>query len=400
MKQSISTPRKFEPGPSRDSLATAAHSACRVEVVTEYETFLQLQTKWDRLAEDAGLSHPFLSHDWVRTWWECFGEGKELFLLLVMEKEKLMAIAPLMLSQEKMYGMRMRRLGFIYNPHTPRCDFLVARDSKQAYWAIWEYLRHNKNVWDVVDLCQMPAESRTLLEIQEYACADQFLTGIWQGEKSPYVPVEMWNVYLDGLNNKHRKKLRNGLKSINKLGQTELEVVSSGEKLEKALEDGFRIEAAAWKGHAGTAIANNPAVRLFYSRLAGRTAKRGWLRLHFLTVGRRRIAFEYSLCYKNKLFLLKPGYDPAYATYSPSRLLIALTLQNASEQGLTEFDMLGSDDGWKLKWTKELRPHSWLFVYPRNLRGVLLHAIKFRLTSKVRDILGRRPARSDPFGLE
>jgi CelD/BcsL family acetyltransferase involved in cellulose biosynthesis len=88
-----------------------ARSEHKVEVVSDYAALLKLRSQWDELMEQAGIDHPFLSHEWVCTWWECFGAGKRLHVLLVKAGEKVVAIAPLMRSRKRMYGTRVRRLG-------------------------------------------------------------------------------------------------------------------------------------------------------------------------------------------------------------------------------------------------------------------------------------------------
>ena len=355
-------------------------SSCTVELVSDYETLLRLKPAWDRLAEESDVSHPFLTFEWIQTWWECFGAGKGLHILLVKNNGKLKAIAPLMRSTEKKYGVSVRQLGLIYNPHAPRCDFLVARDAKGVYPAVWRHLWSHRSEWDVLALCQLPSDSRTLLKFRRYASAGRFPWGIWKGEKSPYLLIGTPNGYPDGTCRKEEKNLKNRFNRLQKLGQPDLEVITQADA---TLNDGLRLEAAAWKAGSGTAIVSDPAVCAFYSKLAERAALRGWLRLYFLSVRNRRIAFTYSLSYKQRLFLLKPGYDPDCAQYAPSRLLLSLTLRNALAQGITEYDLLGSDDEWKLKWTNEVRPHSWLFIYPRTPRGFLLHGLKFGLLRRI-----------------
>src|SRR5262249_8662186 len=160
--------------------------------------------------------------------------------------------------------------------------------------------------------------------------------------------------------------------------------VSSRELLDQALEDGFRIEAAAWKGATGTAITSDPAVRLFYRRLAEQTADRGWLRLQFLRLNGRRIAFGYSLSYRNTLLLLKTGYNPEYRPYSPGHLLMWQVLRQASQEGVTEFDFLGADASWHADWTTHARPHAWLFVFGKGPWASLMHSTKFRLLAALR----------------
>ena len=113
-----------------------ARAGQTVEVVSDLDGLLRLQPAWDELLEDADLDHPFLSHEWVRTWWECFGAGRELQVLLVKDGGRLVGIAPLMRSRERMYGLQVRRLGSLYNPHVPRSGFIVARGAEGVTAAI------------------------------------------------------------------------------------------------------------------------------------------------------------------------------------------------------------------------------------------------------------------------
>ena len=59
------------------------HEEIRVETISDYQEFLDLEPVWNEVAEAAGLDHPFLEHAWVRTWWECFGAGSTLQILVL-----------------------------------------------------------------------------------------------------------------------------------------------------------------------------------------------------------------------------------------------------------------------------------------------------------------------------
>jgi len=52
-----------------------------VETISDIESLQRFEVAWDRAVEEAGIDHPFLSHAWIRTWWECFGSGKTLHVL-------------------------------------------------------------------------------------------------------------------------------------------------------------------------------------------------------------------------------------------------------------------------------------------------------------------------------
>lgn len=350
-----------------------------VEVISDFRSFLALEPVWNTLCDEAGIDHPFLSHEWLRTWWECFGEGHRLHLLLVKDQEAIIAAAPFMVTRGRMYGFPVRRLQLLYNHQSPRSELIITRWPKETYHAIWNHLVAHQSQWDVVELPELPITSDALSVLGQMAQADGYLIGLWPWSRSPYLPIQgSWEDYYATLDRKHRSNLRNRWKRLSAEGQVELEVIDKTADLKKALADGFSLEAAAWKGKAGTAISSRPEVEKFYTRLACRTASRGWLRLAFLTLNRRRIAFQYTMAYGEKLYLLKPGYDPDYARYAPSQLLCEQVLRLAFEEGLTKFDFLGRDDPWKLEWTRAIHPHLWLLIFPNRPLMRFLYQVKFQ----------------------
>lgn len=350
-----------------------------VEVVRDFESFLALEPEWTELADRNGTHNPFMRHEWIRIWWECFGHGKELHIVVVRHNGQVRAIAPLMLTRRSTCGLSLRRLEFISNSHTPRCDFILDGEPDEAYDAIWDHLARAPE-WQVAILPQLPAESRTPAAIAALARRDGFLTGAWHAADAPFVRIcGSWEGYSDRLTRKHRANMRNRFNRLNRLGPVQMEVVSSGADLDGALQTGLAIEAKAWKGRAGTAVLSRPDVRTFYERFARAAARAGWLRLHFLEVNGSKIAFDYSLQYRNRLYVLKTGYDPDFATYSPYNSLCWMKLRDAHARGLEEYDFLGTNDRWKMDWADATRHHLWLFVFSGALTGRLLHRAKFQV---------------------
>jgi CelD/BcsL family acetyltransferase involved in cellulose biosynthesis len=357
----------------------AGAAALEVETVTSLEALRALEPAWTRLLDEAEIDHPFLAHEWIVTWWESFAAGRSLHILLVKDASGPVAIAPFMLTRVRVYGLTARRLELIANVHTQRADFIVSARCEQAYRAIWDHLARERDLWDVLLLPQVPAASRTMEWLPKLATAAGHSWGAWRAARSPRIVLGgSWEAYESGLPRKHRSNLRNRMKRLSLLGAVELEVVTGEPELDEALRDGFVLEGAAWKEQGGTAIRCRPELQGFYARLGERAARQGWLQLQFLKVAGRRIAFGYALRFKDTLYLLKPGYDPAFAAYSPSSLLCAMVLRAAIAQGLRAYDLLGDDDAWKRAWTDEVRAHCWLFVFGRGTKGRLLYFLKFR----------------------
>ncbi|HEY8134330.1 MAG TPA: GNAT family N-acetyltransferase [Thermoanaerobaculia bacterium] len=362
-----------------------AEDRCTIEVVTTSEGLALLGPVWDRLVARAGVTHPFVTHAWIQTWWECFGADAELFIIVVRAGAETIAIAPLMRVTERIYGARHRCLRFVANDHTPRSDFIVADGAAEAYAAICQFLMRQSADWDVLQLRDVPCDSLTSQQLKSHAAEYGYLAGVRASANSPFLPMTAgWDSYLESLPPKRRWFLRNRLKRLAKTGAVSLETVTGGSDLMDALEDGFRLEGAAWKGEAGTAIQCQPEIRRFYTDLAVRAADRGWLRLQFLKVDDRRVAFAYCLAYAQRMFLLKPGFDPDYAAFSPGTLLCYLTLQDLHASGFVAYDFLGHDDHWKRQWASESNSHSTVFLYAKRPLTRVDHFTRFALMPRLR----------------
>ena len=356
-----------------------------VEIVSGYDRFLALEAEWNDAVDRAAVTHPFSSHDWLRTWWDCFAGGRTLHIVIVRTAGTIVAIAPLMHEHVQMYGLPIRKLDMIHNDHTPRADFVVAGDHDRAYRAVWDALQLRRAEWDVLQLSRLPRDSATRGAFARFARAERSPMGVWEGDVSPFLVLTgTWEDYQASLGSKFRSNLRNRLSRLAKFGEPRLEILDDGASIEAAREDALRLEASGWKRESGTSICSDPAVRRFYTELADRAASRGWLRLMFLTVGNRRIATSYSAMYAGTLFLFKTGYDPEFAPCAPFKLLTWRAIQSAYADGLREVDFLGDAEPWKLEWTETTRAHDWIYVFSGSVRARLLHSVKFQMVPELK----------------
>jgi CelD/BcsL family acetyltransferase involved in cellulose biosynthesis len=278
----------------------------------------------------------------------------------------------------------------MYNPHTPRYDFIVGNDQDpRLYSAIWKELLRNGQS-DAVILSQVPSSSATLHTLQTLATHDGWLAGRWQAPAAPYIRLARdYESFASSLKNSCRNNLRKRFERLKRTGSVDVEVIRDPQGVRAAMNEGLRIEASAWKGQQGTAISSDPVVADFYMRLAEREAELGRLQLTFLRVNGKRIAFSYLLRSGRKIYAVKIGYDRDYRMYSPGNMLLNLVLQDACAKDLEEYDFLGSDDDWKFEWTKEKREHQWLFLFKDTLRARMLHYLKFNVAPGVRPALAR-----------
>ena len=357
----------------------------RIEVITEYTKFAELGSVWNELLERSGIDHPFLTHEWISIWWDSFAAAATPYILTVVSGSDIIAIAPLMISRSRLYGCPVRRLQAIVNVYTERFDLLLGERPQEACELIWTYLKDHADEWDVLELRQLPAGSNALRYLPSLIDRDGYPVGRWPANEAPYVAIRQpWETYYRSLKKAHRSNVRNHTRQLERQGPVALDIVAIDDRWEADMEDALKLEAVTWKVDEGTSLRSRQESAVFYRRMLQQAAQRGWLHMCFLTVGAKRIAVRISLLYRNKLFMLKSGYDEAYHRYSPGQVLTERLLREAWEQKWDEVDFLGDDERWKLSWATDRRPHEWFFVFPNRVKSRFLHGMKFRVIPGLR----------------
>lgn len=250
-----------------------------------------------------------------------------------------------------------RTLVALRTDHTPRFDLAGDADALRA---VWRGIREAKN-WDVLELRMVPGDSPLATSLPHLARADGCAVHLVETHRAPWFEV-------DGIEERLHRRFRGDMRRLERqLGGVELERISSFDRA--ALGDLFRLEAAGWKGDAGTAIACDPKLVRFYMTLARVFARQRRLSISFLRAQGKRVAAQLALEDDATYYLLKVGYDPEFARFGPGQILVRETAADAHRRGLRRYDMMGKDTPWKLKWTDTARAHVSLTVYAPTARG-------------------------------
>jgi CelD/BcsL family acetyltransferase involved in cellulose biosynthesis len=259
---------------------------------------------------------------------------------------------------------RGRTLHALRSDHTPRVDVV---GDPAALPQLWHAAR-DAAPWHVLELRGVPADSPLATALPDLARADGCAVCVRETGRSPWMVP-------DGIEQRIHRRFRGDMRRLERqLGGVQLERVTAFDRA--ALRDFFRLEAAGWKGTAGTAIACDERLRAFYAGVARIFAARGQLSIAFLRARGRRVAAQLALEDATTYYLLKIGHDPEFDHYGPGQLLVRETAIDASRRGLVRYDLLGTDSAYKRKWTDEARTHVELRIYAPSLGGRANHFLR------------------------
>jgi hypothetical protein len=152
--------------------------------------------------------------------------------------------------------------------------------------------------------------------------------------------------YLDAaLGQKKRKELRRQRKRL--ADQGAVIVTSTGEPaaVAKGLADFLALEAAGWKGRAGTAAHANAEIQQFLSAAVGALADEGKVRLSCLFVDTRAIAAFVTLTSGTTAWGWKVAYDEAFAQASPGmQILLDVTRELLDDPRIERADSCATEN--------------------------------------------------------
>jgi CelD/BcsL family acetyltransferase involved in cellulose biosynthesis len=193
-----------------------------------------------------------------------------------------------------------------------------------------------------------------------------------------------------GMSSSRRSALRRARRRAESVGAVEVHAYVPRPDEVGAHVDAFvAVEAAGWKGEAGTALRDDPLRLGFYRRYAELLAGRAALHAMTLTIDGAPVAAQLAVHHAGSLWLLKIGYDASFAHVSPGMLLTHAAIEWSFEHGLTGFEFLGTDAAWIRTWTDEVTAHVKVAVYPRRPRAAATLAL-----DALRYAARRRPERS------
>lgn len=106
------------------------------------------------------------------------------------------------------------------------------------------------------------------------------------------------------------------------------------------------------------------------------------LRLRFLVVDDKPIAVFYGFEHEQVLYSLLGGFDPDYASCSPSDLLKLKILERCIEENIKELNLFGGYTSHKFRWCKKYRRNFTFRFVNRKLSSRALN-LEVRIAKKL-----------------
>jgi CelD/BcsL family acetyltransferase involved in cellulose biosynthesis len=359
--------------------------------VRELRTKEQLETlrpHWNAVLKKTGRPSLYLTFEWLSTWWKCFEDDRrELYVLVVTEGEEILGIAPFMKVRSTFLGLRFVKIEFISASDyafshlmiAGPLEFILTERKSEVVAAIVSHLVSRQEEWAFLRLEPLADDSPTLPLMEAEARSRNLRTR--RVELSPSFEIRIdsdWESYFSRRPAQFRRNLRRRERLLQRLGNVQFVHCDSLAQTENGFDDVLDIERRSWKWTRGMSI-NCVGYSNFFPVFADVMSQTGWLRLSFLRLDGRNIAYCYAAAYEGTEECFKTAYDKSFGAFSPGNLLQWRRFEQDFRKGASGFNLMRGAPNYKKCWSTHERKLREIFVFNSSRRSKVIYFFFFTL---------------------
>jgi CelD/BcsL family acetyltransferase involved in cellulose biosynthesis len=365
-----------------------------VECVDSSWGFTALRPEWNALLRDSVSDCPFLTWEWLHTWWTHLSGSSQLRIAAIRSGTELVALAPFRITNSRIALLS-------------RLDMLGTGEAGSDYLDV--IVRHGWETDAIRSLASFARSQNVTLRLPHLAptamacnLADDVAIGGWTASTSidgvcPYISLagHTWDSYLGTLGSSHRANVRRRIKALGQKFSMRFERVTTEALRSEALAALVTFHERRYVGRGGSTAFMTPALRAFHDEVTRRALDRGWLRLFVLHVNDALVAVMYGFMYNGRFYFYQHGFDDRYLQHSVGLVVMGLSIRAAIDEGADEFDMLWGVEPYKWLWARETRELRKIQLFPPHVGGrIYLGVSRARrrlgtLARRLRAITGR-----------
>jgi len=304
---------------------------------------------WSELVREDPAGTIFHTPDFLKLYWEEFGEEPE-HLLLAFGADGGTQVAA---AAFELIGDTLRFLG-----GTEITDFMgpVGKPEARTGFAerLWAGLL-SRGDWREADLRGLPEDSPWLSELRD-AAAGLGLEVEESEDQNGVAPIlelpATWDDYLAQIPSKLRHEIRRKAKKL----ETEtgpFTVETATEETLLPLLDRFVELHRMSEGPKGVFMV--PGMEIFFRRLGQTFCQRGVFRLTFIRVRDELAAGTIGFSFGGTYSLYNSAFDRTWQQLAPGMVLVAEDVRQAIEEGCVVFDFLKGDYAYKYRFGSRKR---------------------------------------------
>jgi CelD/BcsL family acetyltransferase involved in cellulose biosynthesis len=349
-----------------------------ISKIESMDELLKIENEWNELAEKSNPDNVFISFDWVLNWWKYFGLNNKMFIMLAKKDERIIGIAPLMLSPTKMLGVSLKKLEFIGMPLSDYCDFIIEPDVLEdetnfILKEFYDYILQKSILWSFVKLNRLSDSSQTL-EISKQVLSSRKLRmySVMQTDICPsYFFDDEWKEFRESINSRTTRKRLNQLRNMGNLDFLTLESEVDSEKNLQLLNLFFEQHKKRWDNSSTPSMFTDENYKTFFISVFMSLLDKKKADLYCLKLNDTPVAFQFAFLGKVKFMAYISSYDCSYAKNSPGIVMHKFVMEHCASRKYKEFDMMRGNEKYKLDFANKIKKNYAISIHKNTFLYVL-----------------------------
>ena len=328
-------------------------AAVTVRIASNFDDPIVAPERWNRLLARGPTESVNLTYEWQRNWWESFGRGK-LLLIVVERNGRPACIAPWFVEH-----------GMVFNicPED-QLDFVGRLSGPNEIEALFRYVLEAVPEFQGLKLYFIPQSSPTTEFLK--AAANRLDLACFEENAFPSPRLDLAAEPELAIRHTRKKSLLRHENYFHRMGNLQTHHMSAASEIIPHLEEFFAQHIARRSATPSPSLFAEPKQRDYYHRIVNTIGPKGWLRFSRIDWNGRAIAFHFGLSYRGRYLFGIPSFDIELAQHSPGEVLLRQLLLAAIEEKATTFDFGIGDEAYKYRFaTSEVRLVTW-GIYPKS----------------------------------
>ena len=205
--------------------------------------------------------------------------------------------------------------------------------------------------WDICELNTLPLESASLPSLTSDLKRRGWTFRRFERPRSRVPLPDTWENYLkQTISKKEKTKIGYYANRLQERYSVSVTKCDDAQALPGSLSTLFELHQKRWqlKGKPG-AFASAQRCEFYYS-MAASFLERGWLEFWMMALDGKAAAAQFGFRYRDEVYSLQEGFDPAYSSDRVGYVLRAQVLRTLIGEGVRQYDFLGEEDPSKNRW--------------------------------------------------
>jgi len=324
------------------------------EVYRSFEELAPVAGEWDEFVERAG-GDIFGTYDWLRTWWEFYGEGRQLEVALVRRGGRLAGILPFFRETKWLGVLPLRVVRLVGCDHSVTSANVVIEEGFETEVAeAWAAKRQED--WDAIVLSPLPGYAkRTQETAKAFEAALTPAAVRYQANYGPHTVFELagtFEEFLEKLPKNEKANYRRDLRLLKERHEVRTLLRTGPEEAAEAFERFVPLHQGVWEGKGRLGhFGDWPNGLEYHRKLVERMSGKGRAAIVELTADGKVVACEYCFRLGKFLvdFLTARDESEEYKRHGTGRISLLEFVRYAIGEGWTRIDSLRGRYEYKVR---------------------------------------------------